>query len=58
VVARPLEGESPTIDLAMGYRKSNTLPILELFPSRLDALIDPLSRTFGDPVDESRRTAQ
>jgi len=38
VVSRPLEGEAPTIELAMGYSKSNTSPILKLFLSRLDEL--------------------
>jgi LysR family hca operon transcriptional activator len=38
VVSRPLEGEAPTIDLAVGYSKSNTSPILKLFLSRLDEL--------------------
>jgi LysR family hca operon transcriptional activator len=27
VVSRPLEGEAPTIDLAVGYSKANTSPI-------------------------------
>ncbi len=39
VVSRPLEGEAPTIELAMGYSKSNTSPILKLFLSRLDELV-------------------
>jgi LysR family hca operon transcriptional activator len=39
VVSRPLEGEAPTIDLAVGYSKSNTSPILTLFLSRLDELV-------------------
>jgi LysR family hca operon transcriptional activator len=38
VVSRPLEGEAPTIEVAVGYSKSNTSPILELFLSRLDEL--------------------
>jgi LysR family transcriptional regulator, hca operon transcriptional activator len=38
VVSRPLEGEAPMIDLALGYSKSNTSPILKLFLSRLDEL--------------------
>src|SRR6266516_1961992 len=38
VVSRPLEGEAPTIDIAVGYSKSNTSPVLELFLSRLDEL--------------------
>jgi LysR family hca operon transcriptional activator len=35
VVSRPLEGEAPTIDLAVGYSKANTSLILKLFLSRL-----------------------
>jgi len=38
VVGRPLEGEAPTIDLAVGYNKTNTSPILKLFLSRIDQL--------------------
>jgi LysR family transcriptional regulator, hca operon transcriptional activator len=38
VVSRPLEGEAPTIDLAVGYSKANTSPILKLFLSRIDEL--------------------
>jgi LysR family hca operon transcriptional activator len=40
VVSRPLEGEAPMIDLAVGYSKSNTSPILKLFLSRLDELLE------------------
>jgi LysR family hca operon transcriptional activator len=36
VVARPLQGEPPTIDLVMGYNKSNTSPLLKRFVSRAD----------------------
>src|SRR6266404_6080572 len=38
VVSRPLEGEPPTIDVAIGYDRTNTSPILGLFLSRLDQL--------------------
>jgi LysR family hca operon transcriptional activator len=41
VVSRPLEGEAPTIDVAVGYSKSNTSPILKLFLSHLDELVGP-----------------
>jgi LysR family hca operon transcriptional activator len=41
VVSRPLEGEAPTIEVALGYSKSNTSPILKLFLSRLDELVGP-----------------
>ena len=38
VVSRPLEGAAPTIDLAVGYSKANSSPILKLFLSRLGVL--------------------
>ena len=38
VASRPLEGEAPTIDLAVGYSKANSSPILKLFLSRLGEL--------------------
>src|ERR1700693_3304800 len=41
VVGRPLEGEAPTIDLAVGYSKSSTSPILKLFLSKLEELVGP-----------------
>jgi LysR family hca operon transcriptional activator len=39
VVSRPLEGDAPRIDIAVGYSKSNTSPVLELFVARLDELV-------------------
>jgi LysR family hca operon transcriptional activator len=42
VVSRPLEGEAPTIDLAVGYSKANTSPILKLFLSRIEELRAPI----------------
>jgi LysR family hca operon transcriptional activator len=38
VTIRPLDGEAPTIDLVIGYNKSNTSPILGLFLSRVELL--------------------
>jgi LysR family transcriptional regulator, hca operon transcriptional activator len=38
VTSRPLKGEPPTIDLVIGYNKTNTSPILGLFLSRVDQL--------------------
>src|SRR6202041_1857141 len=38
VVSPPLEGETPTIDLAVGYSRANASPILKLFLSRLGEL--------------------
>ena len=39
VASRPLEGEAPTVDLAIGYSRSNTSPVLQLFLSRADELV-------------------
>jgi LysR family hca operon transcriptional activator len=38
VVARPLHGAVPTIDLVMGYNKSNTAPLLKKFLLRANEL--------------------
>jgi LysR family transcriptional regulator, hca operon transcriptional activator len=39
ITSRPLKGEAPTIDLVLGYNKSNQSPILKLLLSRLDELV-------------------
>ena len=44
VTSRPLKGVAPTVDLALGYRKSNQSPILKLFLSRLDELVARVSK--------------
>ncbi|GAB7542518.1 LysR family transcriptional regulator [Cupriavidus sp. 8B] len=44
VVSRPLAGEVPTIDLAIGYSEANRSPILKLFLWRLDELIARVSK--------------
>jgi LysR family transcriptional regulator, hca operon transcriptional activator len=40
VTSRPLKGDAPTVDLVLGYKKSNQSPILKLLLSRLDDLVD------------------
>ena len=39
VTSRPLKGHTPTVDLVLGYKKSNRSPILKLLLSRLDELV-------------------
>jgi LysR family hca operon transcriptional activator len=39
VTSRPLKGDAPSVDLVLGYRKSNQSPILKLLLSRLDELV-------------------
>jgi LysR family hca operon transcriptional activator len=47
VTSRPLDGEAPTIDLVIGYNKTNTSPILRLFLSRVDQLKKKAAPTVG-----------
>jgi LysR family transcriptional regulator, hca operon transcriptional activator len=39
VVMRPLQGEVPTVDLVLGYSRSNTSPLLKRFLARAEELI-------------------
>lgn len=39
VVSRPLAGEPPTVELAVGYRRDNPSPVLSIFLSGIDTLI-------------------
>jgi LysR family hca operon transcriptional activator len=44
VTSRPLKGDTPTIDLVLGYKKGNKSPILTLLLSRLDELVARVSK--------------
>ena len=44
LTSRPLKGHTPTIDLVLGYKKSNQSPILKLLLSRLDELVARVSK--------------
>jgi len=39
VTSRPLKGDTPTVDLVLGYKESNQSPILKLLLWRLDELV-------------------
>jgi LysR family hca operon transcriptional activator len=39
LTSRPLKGEAPTVDLVLGYKKSNQSPVLKLFLSKLNELV-------------------
>jgi LysR family transcriptional regulator, hca operon transcriptional activator len=39
VTSRPLKGDAPTVDLVLGYKKSNRSPILKLLLSKVDELV-------------------
>ena len=44
VMSRPLKGDVPTVDLVLGYKKSNQSPVLKLLLSRLDELVARVSK--------------
>ncbi|MCU1269312.1 MAG: transcriptional regulator [Acidobacteriaceae bacterium] len=44
ITSRPLKGDTPTVDLVLGYKKSNKSPILKLLLSRLDELVARVSK--------------
>jgi LysR family transcriptional regulator, hca operon transcriptional activator len=44
VTSRPLKGETPAIELVLGYKKSNKSPIPKLLLSKLDELVDRVSK--------------
>jgi LysR family hca operon transcriptional activator len=44
VTSRPLKGGTPTVDLVLGYKKSNQSPVLKLLLSRLDELVARVSK--------------
>jgi LysR family hca operon transcriptional activator len=45
LTSRPLKGDTPSIDLVLGYKKSNESPALKLLLSRLDELLARVSKT-------------
>jgi hypothetical protein len=47
-----LKGITPTVDLVLGYKKSNKSPILKLLLSRLGELVDRVSK--GEKCKSSR----
>jgi LysR family hca operon transcriptional activator len=42
-----LHGQPPTIDLVMGYNRSNTSPLLKRFLARADELVARVSQNGG-----------
>jgi len=44
VTSRPLQGNPPTVELVLGYNKANQSPVLKLLLSRLDELVDRVSK--------------
>jgi LysR family hca operon transcriptional activator len=49
LTSRPLKGDVPTVELLLGYKKSNASPILKLLLSRLDQLVARVSQHTAMP---------
>src|SRR5271170_874328 len=47
LTSRPLKGDAPTVDLVLGYKKSNQSPILKLLLSKVDELVARASSKTG-----------
>jgi LysR family hca operon transcriptional activator len=58
VTSRPLKGDTPTIELVLGYKKSNMSPALKLLLSRLDELVAGASKRAdrAKHLEEKRAT--
>jgi LysR family transcriptional regulator, hca operon transcriptional activator len=54
VVLRRLKGNAPTIDLVMGYSRSNTSPLLKRLLARSDELVKKVAQTARSPVLSTR----
>jgi LysR family hca operon transcriptional activator len=50
VVLRRLKGDVPTIDLLMGYSRSNTSPLLKRLLARSDELVKKVVQTMRSPA--------
>jgi LysR family transcriptional regulator, hca operon transcriptional activator len=48
VVIRPLQGDAPTIELVLGYSRSNTSALLKRFLARADELIARVAKPDAD----------
>jgi LysR family transcriptional regulator, hca operon transcriptional activator len=46
VIARPLAGKAPSIDLVLGHHKANNAPLLRTFLSRVDDMISHVAKSF------------
>ena len=44
VTSRPLKGEAPTIDLVVGYNRSNPSPVLKVFLARLEEIVQRVAQ--------------
>jgi LysR family hca operon transcriptional activator len=57
VVSRPFKGDAPTIDLVIGYDKSNASPTLKLFLARSVELVAGESTEAAITANSTERPA-
>jgi LysR family hca operon transcriptional activator len=55
VVVRPLQGDVPTIELFLGYSRSNTSALLKRFLARADQLVASVAKPDTDHVRSHRK---
>jgi LysR family hca operon transcriptional activator len=48
VVARPIQGAPPMVDLVVGYNEANTSPLLKVILSKVDELKFRVSKKRGE----------
>jgi LysR family transcriptional regulator, hca operon transcriptional activator len=48
VTSRPLKGKAPTIDLVLGYNRSNPSPVLKVFLARLEEIVQRVAQKGSD----------
>jgi LysR family hca operon transcriptional activator len=53
VIIRPLQGDVPTIEQALGYSRSNTSALLKRFLARSDQLIARVAKPDADFLSAS-----
>jgi LysR family hca operon transcriptional activator len=53
VVVRPLQGDVPTIELVLGYSRSNTSALLKRFLARADQMIARVAKPDADSLSPS-----
>jgi LysR family hca operon transcriptional activator len=53
VVIRPLQGDAPTIELVLGYSRSNTSALLKRFLARTDQLVAHVAKPNADFLSAS-----
>jgi LysR family hca operon transcriptional activator len=52
IVVRPFQGAVPTIELMLGYSRSNTSPLLKRFLARTDQMIAAVAKSTFNSIPD------